>query len=91
MFLCKMHQIIDESCIFSNETSFTKPAWVLEIILSKIYFILLAIAVDSILYITDKRDMGRQFFRNSLGLFPFGKQVIIHCRRDVDILPVKYA
>ena len=41
---------------------FTKPAWFLEIILSKIFFILLAIAVDPILYITDKSDMGRQFF-----------------------------
>ena len=37
---------------------FTKPAWFLEIILSKIFFILLAIAVDPILYITDKSDMS---------------------------------
>ena len=32
---------------------------------------------EPILYVTFSKDIGRQFFRCSLGLSPFGKQIIM--------------
>ena len=48
------------------------------------FFSLFAIAPHINLYTTHKREIGRQFFRNLLSFLPFGRQVIIHCRNDVE-------
>ena len=39
---------------------------------------LFAIVLEPILYMTDSKDIGRQFFINCLGLSPLGRQVMIH-------------
>ena len=36
------------------------------------------------LYTTDSIDKGCQFFKYSLGLFPLGRNVIIHCLKEMD-------
>ena len=56
---------------------FVNPDCVSEIKLSNVLLILLARQPDIILYKTFKSVMGRQFFKNCLGLSPLGMHVII--------------
>ena len=42
---------------------------------------------DANLYVEHSNEIGLQFFRNFLYLFPFGKQVIMLSFRVVDNLP----
>ena len=64
-----------------------KPFWFSWITLLKTDLILLAITPDKILYVTLSRDMGRQFLRYSLGLFPLGKIDIIPSFCDSESFP----
>ena len=68
-----------------------KPDCVSDISLIRTVFHLLAIAVEAILYRTDKSEMGRQFFKNFRGLSPFGRQLITHVLRETDNSPVSKA
>ena len=54
----------------------------------KIDFKWSAITAEASLYKTDKSEMGRQFFKNSCGLSPFGKQLIMQVLIVTDILPL---
>lgn len=55
---------------------FKKPDCVSDIRESKTFLILKLIHPEIILYNTFKRVIGRQFFKNCLGLSPFGKHEI---------------
>lgn len=55
---------------------FRKPDCVSDISESRTFFILKLIHPEIILYNTFKRVIGRQFFKNCLGLSPFGKHEI---------------
>ena len=47
----------------------------------------LAMHDDPILYVTFSKAVGCQFFRQSLGLSPFGKQIILPSLCAIDISP----
>ena len=64
------------------------PDWVFEMRLCRTVHNLAARADEAILYTTDRSEIGLQFFRNCLGLSPFGRHEIIHCLREIDICPV---
>ena len=61
-----------------------KPDCVSDISLIGMVFNLLAIALEVILYRTDKSEMGRQFFKTFRGLSPFGRQPITHVLTETD-------
>ena len=67
---------------------FRNPFCVFEMRSGKTDFSLSAIVAEANLYNTDKSEIGRQLFRNSLGLLPFGKQFIMEVLIVTDILPV---
>ena len=55
------------------------PVWSVEINLDNTVYSFSAIQPNAILYVSSNRVIGCQFLRNSLGLSPFGRQVIIPC------------
>ena len=56
--------------------------------MSKILFILFAIAVDPILYIIDDNDMGLQIVSKCLDFSSLSKQVMTYFLSDIDQLQV---
>ena len=62
----------------------TKPDCVWEMILSMTNLSLKVRALEAILYMTDSREIGLQFFKNCLGLSPLGRQVIKHCLNEME-------
>ena len=64
-----------------------KPDYDLEISVSSTVFNRLPIAKEVILYGTERREIGLQFFKYSLGLSPFGMQLIIQVLKDGENSP----
>ena len=54
-----------------------KPVCDLDIKMSSTFFKWFAIAEEAILYKTDSKEIGLQFFKNSRGLFPLGRQLMM--------------
>ena len=65
-----------------------KPDSDLEISVSSTVFNHLVIAKEVILYGSERREIGLQFFKYSLGLSPFGKQLIIQVLKDGENSPL---
>ena len=64
-----------------------KPDCVFEIRLCKTFLSLKDRADEAILYTTESNETGLQFFKNCLGLSPFGRQEMIHCLSEVENCP----
>ena len=72
-----MHYIIKESCIFPINLPARNPFWFSWMRVSRTVFNRLAMMPENSLYVVLSNEIGRQFFKNSRGLLPFGKIDII--------------
>ena len=86
-----LHNVTHKMCTGTVKRHSRNPVWALETNLGRTDFSLFAIAAEANLYITDNKETGRQFLRNSLGLSPFGRQFIMQVLIEIDILPDVYA